>query len=66
MVDIRLGGQHGLGGQCEHGVKHRHVQYAEDFWFLEFVSRHFRIDKEDLAGMVEIVDNMTMVDSKDT
>ena len=44
------------------------VNMEKTFGYLKLplVSRHFRMDKEDLLSMVEIVDNMSMVDSKYT
>ena len=36
-------------------------EYAEDFGLLEVASRKFRMEKVNLVGMVDIVDNMAMV-----
>ena len=41
-------------------------EYADDFWLLEFASRHFSMDKVDMVGIgdkVDRVDNIDMVDN---
>ena len=56
--------QHEHGGQQKRGGQYRHGEYAGNFLFLEVASIQFIIDKVDLVGMVDILDNMVMVESK--
>ena len=43
------------------GGQYRHGEWAEDFWLLEVAKIYFRMDKDDLIGMLDIVDHMAMV-----
>ena len=58
-------GKHAHSGQCEHGGQQIQGEYAEDFWFLEVASRHFRMDNVYFVGMVDMMDKMDMVDNID-